>query len=400
MKALGRKEAHADERRVTTERPPKRLARSEPSSRARWSGEAWRQAIRLWLGAVIVAYPVCLAVVAGLLHFVGEAHWATTIGLYLPAVGYLVPALPLGLLAAWLNPRLLLAPVVGAGIALVPLMGFRWTLGAAEDGPHLRVLSYNVDTLSGGVEAVVEQIRVHDVDLVLLQESDYDEEKLIELLQRAYPHVERSTQFVLASRFPVRETTKPRRLRYFEDLRSPRFLRYLIETPLGALAVYNVHPLSPRDSLSVVRGEGLRRELVSGRLFRGVHRRVIEANTGLRALQIETVGRMAREESVPVIVAGDLNLPSPSPLLRRSLGFLQDGFAAAGRGFGYTFPTKRPFLRLDRVMVSEDLRVTRFEVGCGRVSDHHCVIADLTGANGTAGARRVMNGLSNARKNP
>src|SRR5690606_39746135 len=72
------------------------------------------------------------------------------------------------------------------------------------------------------------------------------------------------------------------------------------------------------------------------------------------------------------IVAGDLNLPSPSPLLRRSLGFLQDGFAAAGRGFGYTFPTKRPFLRLDRVMVSEDLRVTRFGVGCGRVrSEEH-----------------------------
>lgn len=332
--------------------------------------------------AVIVAYPVCLGLVAGLLHFVGEAHWTTTVGLYLPALGYLVPALPLGLLAVWLGPRpLLLAPIVGAGLALVPLMGFRWAFGSADDRPRLRVLSYNVDTLSGGVAAVVEQIQAHDADVVLLQESNYDDEELVRLLKRAYPHVERSTQFVLASRFPVRETTEPRRLRYFEDLRSPRFLRHLIETPLGLLAVYNVHPLSPRDSLSAVRGEGLRRELASGRLFRGIHRRVIETNTGLRALQIETVGRMAREEDVPVIVAGDLNLPSPSPLLRRSLGFLQDGFDVAGRGFGYTFPTKRPFLRLDRVMVSEDLRVTRFEVACGRVSDHHCVIADLTGTN-------------------
>src|SRR5690606_3192148 len=132
----------------------------------------------------------------------------------------------------------------------------------------------------------------------LLQESNYDEEKLIELLSRVYPHVERSTQFMLASRFPVRETTKPSRLRYFEDLRSPRFLRYRIETPLGLLAVYNVHPLSPRDGLTAVRGEGLRRELGSGRLFRGAQRRVVEVNTGLRTLQVETIGRMAREEDV------------------------------------------------------------------------------------------------------
>lgn len=344
---------------------------------------------------------MCLAVVAGLLHLVGESHWATTVGLYLPAVGYLVPALPLALLAVWCGPRpLIVAPIVGAALALGPLMGFRWAWGSSDEGPHLRVLSYNVDTLSGGVAAVVEQILAHDADLVLLQESNYDEEKLIELLSRVYPHVERSTQFMLASRFPVRETTKPSRLRYFEDLRSPRFLRYRIETPLGLLAVYNVHPLSPRDGLTAVRGEGLRRELGSGRLFRGAQRRVVEVNTGLRTLQVETIGRMAREEDVPVIVAGDLNLPSPSPLLRRSLGFLQDGFDAAGRGFGYTFPSRSPFLRLDRVMVSEGLRVVRFEVACGRVSDHHCVIADLTGTNAVAGERRVMNGRSNSRKNP
>lgn len=344
---------------------------------------AGRTVLRLAARAVVVAYPLCLAVVAWLLHAVGEASWATTVGLYLPALAYLAPAPPLALLALWVGPRgLVLAPFLGASIALGPLMGLCWSFGGSGDEqPRLRVLSYNVDTLSGGVSAVVEQILEHDPDLILLQESNYDEEELIEALERSYPHVERSTQFVLASRYPVRETLDPPRLRYHEDLRSPRFLRHRIETPLGELSVYNVHPLSPRDSLSAVRGAGLRREMASGRLFSGAHRAVIEANTGLRKLQIETVGRMVQEEDVPVIVAGDLNLPGPSPLLRRSLGFLQDGFEEAGRGFGYTFPTKRPFLRLDRVLASRSLRFVHFEVGCGRISDHHCVIADLTGSN-------------------
>lgn len=329
-----------------------------------------------------MAYPVALGVVAGALCGIGEAHWATTVGLYLPAVAYLLPALPCAVLALWVGPRWLWgAPILGALIALGPLMGFCWggIRSATAGETQLRVLSYNVDSSRADKAAALEGILAADADIVLLQEADYGRDEWVELLRAHYPVVEGSTQFVLASRHPVLETTEPPRIPYGDGRRSPRFLRHVLETPLGVVVLYNVHPLSPRESLGAVRGEGLRRELASGRLFRGEKREVVEANTGLRVLQAEAIARGVQGETRPVIVAGDTNLPGPSPLFRRTLGSLQDGFAEVGWGFGYTFPTKFPFLRLDRILASDELRFVRVTVGCGRVSDHHCVIADLTG---------------------
>lgn len=332
----------------------------------------------------MVAYPVALGVVALLLHYVGEAHWATTVGLYLPAVFYLAPLLPIALLALWVGPRsLLLAPAAAALIALFPLMGLCWSLPSvwADEGPRLRLLSYNVDSVHAGTDAVAAGIGDADPDVLLLQESAFGREELVERLAQRYPVVELSGQFVLASRHPVLEVTEPDRIPYGDALRSPRFMRYLLDTPLGRIALYSVHPLSPRESLGAVRGEGLRRELATGRIFRGESREIVEANTGLRVLQIEAIAGMVRAETVPVIVAGDTNLPGPSPVLRRAFGHLQDGFASVGNGFGYTFPTKWPFLRLDRIYATSELRFVSFAVGCGRASDHHCVMVDLTGSN-------------------
>ena len=53
-----------------------------------------------------------------------------------------------------------------------------------------------------------------------------------------------------------------------------------------------------------------------------------------------------------------------------------DGFRACGVGFGYTFPAKQPWMRIDRVFASSELRFTDFKVGCAS-SDHRCVIAEL-----------------------
>ncbi len=331
----------------------------------------------------MIAYPVSLLVVAALLNFVGEAFWATAVGLYLPAIFYLAPLVPITLLALWVGPRrLLIAPLLALGVTAFFLMGLQWTLwrGAEASERTLTVLSYNVDSVRSGGREIAEQILANDPDLVVLQECYLGRDELLDILERTHPHLEVSDQFVLASRYPIRETVDPPPV-HFRDLEtSARFRRHVIDTPFGPVALYNMHPISPRKGFIMVRGAGLRREVASGRLFVGAHSDEVVVNTELRVLQVGAVAQMAKAESLPVIVAGDTNLPSPSPLLRNELGFLNDGFASVGRGFGYTFPTKYPFLRIDRVLASDDLRFTRFAVGCGAVSDHHCVIAGLTPA--------------------
>ncbi len=141
-----------------------------------------------------------------------------------------------------------------------------------------------------------------------------------------------------------------------------------------------MHPLSPRAPFRTLRGAGLRREILSGRLFAGgAGAAEFMDNTALRTAQVESFSQRAARETVPVIIGGDTNLPSLSYVLHRYLSRYQDGFSVAGSGFGYTFPTTRPWMRMriDRVLASPELRFARFDVGTSHASDHFCVVADL-----------------------
>ena len=77
------------------------------------------------------------------------------------------------------------------------------------------------------------------------------------------------------------------------------------------------------------------------------------------------------------MIVGDTNLPNLSWILGKSLGDFRDGFTSVGRGFGYTFPTTHPWLRIDRIMVNEKLRITDFRVGVRNASDHLCLFATV-----------------------
>ena len=348
-------------------------------SSSRWA----RHFVRVVRGLAI-AYPLALLGVVIALRFIGEDWWATTVGLYLPAVGYALPLLPIALLIALSKEkRLFWTLPVAVALLLFPLLGLSLSTGGGHDDgrPRWRVLSFNVNSGHGGQELIEQEISRHAPDLVLLQESDFGREKLLELLKEKYPFVVVSTQFVTASRHPIVETTEPDRLPYGDKLRSPRFVRHVVESPLGRVVVYNVHPLSPRESLAAVRGQGLREELRSGRLLSGANRRVVEDNVGLRRLQVEAIGRAVRAETLPVVVGGDTNLPHGSALFARNWGQLRDGFAEAGNGFGFTFPNRLAFLRLDRILATETLDFVSFEVDCGQVSDHRCVVAELEKAD-------------------
>ena len=78
-----------------------------------------------------------------------------------------------------------------------------------------------------------------------------------------------------------------------------------------------------------------------------------------------------------MLIAGDTNLPDWSWLLHGGLGRFHDAFEQAGWGFGYTFPTQRPWMRIDRMFANDELRFANFQVGHARVSDHESIVADV-----------------------
>ena len=78
----------------------------------------------------------------------------------------------------------------------------------------------------------------------------------------------------------------------------------------------------------------------------------------------------------------DLNSPDASAAMQSLFAIgLRDAFASAGRGWGHTYGhTLRPrfsFLRIDHVLVSDDVAVVRAFTGGKDASDHRPVVADL-----------------------
>ena len=84
----------------------------------------------------------------------------------------------------------------------------------------------------------------------------------------------------------------------------------------------------------------------------------------------------------PLIVAGDLNAPETSPVIRTLLDRgLRDAFSSAGRGYGYTHGHSTmlaiSFLRIDHILVSPEIGVVDAFAGGKEGSEHRPVIADL-----------------------
>jgi endonuclease/exonuclease/phosphatase family metal-dependent hydrolase len=342
------------------------------------------QRFKLWLPRLTVwacyAYLVLLFGCVFALRGVGERYWMTGVAMYVPRLLLGLPCAVLVPLLFGLGlPRLLWTQLLAAAIVLFPLMGLQLPhLPAAASGPSVRVLSYNVAHCEWGQRKLSERILQYAPDIVLLQEICPNPTRLLEHLRARLPVQHVSDQFVLASRYPLRTSRDMGRFDYAGRSEAERFVRYELETPLGPIAFYNVHPVSVRWAFYAVWSMGVRSSLRAGTFLRGGKaEEPMHVNFELRRLQLAAAAEMAATEHIPRVVAGDTNITGGSPVFARYFGGYRDGFHSADWGFGYTFPSVRPWMRLDRILASPELRFTRFRVGCGDASDHLCVIAQL-----------------------
>lgn len=328
--------------------------------------------------ALSVTFLFILVSVGLALSFVGERHWVTAFALYLPPQGYLLAWLGLSVLVV-LGRSLLVAVLHSVSLCFILWFMMGLHLNFHRSVPHsLVVLSLNVDSAHAGVREVVDAITVEQPDIIFLQETAWRGEELAERLRLLYPHVLVEWQFVMASRFPLRDVVVPEPFFFWNRLRTPQFLRVVVDTPSGPVATYNLHPVSPRHAFYAVRGQGFRHEIRTGQLFRQGTSAVVEKNFGQRERELAAASQMIGKESGPVLVAGDLNVPQMSRLVARFFPGFGDAFADAGWGFGYTYPRKFPFLRLDRILGSSGVRFLNARAGCVGVSDHLCIISELT----------------------
>ena len=336
-----------------------------------------------WTAALLaVAYPLALGLIVLALRFVGERWWFTLAVLYLPRLGFAIP-LPFVLAAAWRwAPRWLLAvQLVSVYLLIVPLMGFSFSsrTPAAPAGPRLRIVSYNIGKAGNRLPDAIAQIERFAPDMVAVQSVYPGDEPALKAAFQGW-HLRVDGQFLMASRFRLREVSIPPPLQYAAGTGGARYVRYTIETPAGLVDVFNVHTTSPREGLDALRSGGVAGSLLSGRPAGAKTTDFVHFNAYRRQRQIAGLAEAAHASGNAVIIAGDTNLPGLSRIYGEHLSAFRDSFDAVGRGLGYTFPASHPWMRIDRVLTNDRLRPLDYRVGPAIAAEHLCVFAEV-GAN-------------------
>ena len=328
----------------TTEKAEKQTPKEDSPFRAR---------ARRWAYWLILLQLVGFALFFAVL-ILGERSRLTMIALYFPRQPFLAVAIAGALLAPFTRRRVRLLVAVQVILTLVvlfPVMGL--SLGHARTSEHpIRLASYNIYFGKLSHPALLNEIAAMNVDIVLLQ-ATYD--SLGDMKER-FP--DRSTNrvddFVIITRFKILKVEEPPAL---ADGEVPKFVGYVLETPDGPLRIYNVHPFSPRHAL--------------------FENEETKANIDHREAQIEAAVWSAQNPGPPFIIVGDTNLPPGSAIARRHLGGLKEAFDEVGFGFGYTFPSKRPWMRIDRAFAGDDIRFLDARVGAKGASDHRPIFVDF-----------------------
>ena len=154
-------------------------------------------------------------------------------------------------------------------------------------------------------------------------------------------------------------------------------LRSVVRWQGRELVVYNVHLRSfgeskpwEDDRLALLRPSTWRPYL---RRYRAVYAQ--------RGDEVEEIAERIEGETLPVVVAGDLNSTADNWAYRRlrTAGGVDrvDAYRAVGDGWGRTYHSRRPFVRIDVVLADPALEVVLAETAPVTFSDHRPVRAAL-----------------------
>lgn len=159
-----------------------------------------------------------------------------------------------------------------------------------------------------------------------------------------------------------------------EDGQSSAVLRVRMRWQERDFVLYNVHLRSFSDA----RPWWVNR---SDLLFPSTWRRFFRAYRAdfrERAADVEEIAAAIGDETLPVIVAGDLNSTPDNWSVRRLMGGRTDAVdARGGITWGRTYPANRPLVRIDAIYVDPAFKVVSVETHDVGFSDHRPVEVHL-----------------------
>lgn len=228
---------------------------------------------------------------------------------------------------------------------------------SAVEGETFSLLLANVKMKNRQAEPFLKQVRTQQPDLLLVMETDEWWGERLQLIQQDYPYTQQKMNgvaygMVLYSRLPLSDVL-------VSDLSNEKVPSFeaTVTLPGGKeFKLYTVHPVPP------------------------MHFSDYPDNKGEKENAMLKIGRKVRADSLPAVVAGDLN--------DVSWGFTENLFGQAGilhdvrvgRGFYNSFNAKYWWMRwpIDHVFVTQEFRVRQLTRLPDIHSDHYPIYVALS----------------------
>jgi len=272
----------------------------------------------------------------------------------------------------WWTPRVLLAGFAVAGFLVVlsfgwvlrwqpaeqratakwlvatVLAGFActwsdWGLSRPRDPDAFRFAFWNACWMRGDAAPLaVDMILSWNADAILLTDpgSTFSNGGAERFAAAGYT-IARPGSFAIISRAPIAEA------RPVHEARGQKLARIRLETKLGPLVI---------DAIDLPSETTLHRSLVA-RNF---------------AAAIEDI-----REGMPDLIAGDFNITRGSASLEAIVGDAVEAFAAAGEGWGGTYPRHRPLLAIDQTFVRAPWRPVWSRIVDPGLTRHRAQLVDI-----------------------
>lgn len=229
------------------------------------------------------------------------------------------------------------------------------------EGTELTVATFNVHgRRSFQNRDTLDVVKAIDADIIGMQEVSFNfASQLNTDLRDQYPYqatqLSRGNEFALISRYPIVDyEIYDEGYDRDEDISLPGYLRAMLDINGQMLIVYVIHPPNPSMDPFTFYDDRDSKD------------------------QVTIIADLVKEETNPTIVLCDCNTSPRSRQYQLLDSILDNAFAKQGWGFGMTFPSRFPVIRIDHIWYTPELKPLEVKVwGESGSSDHRPLWARL-----------------------
>ena len=262
--------------------------------------------------------------------------------------------------------------VIARGLLLVLLAGCASFRPPRLEAP-IKVITYNIQAGAGRLDDIVAELRAMNADIAVLQEVDVHWHARSNFADQASAlgrALGVEVRFAPIYRLPGADGTPMREFGVALLSRHP--VEEWRNDSLTRLSTQEVDAAPvPMPGLlhATVNVRGSRISILTAHLD-------YRADPGVRRAQVAEILRVLERETLPTILAGDLNATPGADELQPLFKRLADVWPSVGDR-GLTYPSTDPTKRIDYILVSPHFRVLDAGVRPSSVADHRPVTASL-----------------------